>query len=134
MFDIVIKDNMDISSIVDIFKNLFKKIITKNFETIDRISQNNRLLNIEIISHCYSNILSNFSYTIELLQSNFGLNGHKVFNDVVEMMKMEMDNLIKMLILAHLHEKNIVIKKIKIQILIPMMNNKKKKKKRTNFY
>lgn len=107
MFDIVIKDNMDISSIVDIFKNLFKKIITKNFEIIDGISQNDRLLNIEIISHCYSNILSNFSYTIELLQSNFGLNGHKVFNDVVEMMKMEMDNLIKMLILAHLHEKNI---------------------------
>ena len=107
MFDIVIKDNMDISSIVDIFKNLFKKIITKNFEIIDGISQNDRLLNIEIISHCYSNILSNFSYTNELLQSNFGLNGHKVFNDVVEMMKMEMDNLIKMLILAHLHEKNI---------------------------
>ena len=25
MFDIIIKDNMDISSIVDIFKNLFKK-------------------------------------------------------------------------------------------------------------
>jgi len=35
MFDIIIKDNMDISSIVDIFKNLFKKIITKNFETIE---------------------------------------------------------------------------------------------------
>ena len=107
MFDIVIKDNMDISSIVDIFKNSFKKIITKNFEIIERISQQNRIMNIEIISHCYSNILSNFSYTIELIQSNFGLNGRKVFYEVIEMMKNEMDNLIKMLVLAHLHEKNI---------------------------
>ena len=31
MFDIIIKDNMDISSIVDIFKKLFQKIISKNF-------------------------------------------------------------------------------------------------------
>ena len=44
MFDIIIKDNMDISSIVDIFKNLFKKIITKNFEIIEGLSQN-KLIN-----------------------------------------------------------------------------------------
>jgi len=100
---------MDISSIVDIFKNLFKKIITKNFETIESKSQNklDKLTNIKIISNCYSNILSNFSYTIELIQSNFGLNGRKIFNEVIEMMKTEMDNLIKMLIMAYLHEKNI---------------------------
>ena len=109
MFDIIIKDNMDISSIVDIFKNLFKKIITKNFETIESKSQNklDKLTNIKIISNCYSNLLSNFSYTIELIQSNFGLNGRKIFNEVIEMMKTEMDNLIKMLIMAYLHEKNI---------------------------
>ena len=106
MFDIIIKDNMDISSIVDIFKNLFKKIITKNFELIEGTSQN-KIINIKIISYCYSIILSNFSYTIELIQSNFGLNGRKIFNEVIEMMKTEMDNLIKMLILAYLHEKNI---------------------------
>ena len=45
MFDIIIKDNMDISSIVDMFTNLFKKIITKHFEIIGRISQNNKLTN-----------------------------------------------------------------------------------------
>ena len=106
MFDIIIKDNMDISSIVDIFKNLFKKIITKNFEIIEGLSQN-KLINVKIISNCYSNILSNFCYTIELIQTNFGLNGRRIFNDVIEMMKTEMDNFIKMLILADLHEKNI---------------------------
>ena len=106
MFDIIIKDNMDISSIVDIFKNLFKKIITKNFEIIEGKTQN-KFTNIKIISNCYSNILSNFSYTIELIQSNFGLNGRRIFNEVIEMMKTEMDNLIKMLIMAYLHEKNI---------------------------
>ena len=106
MFDIIIKDNMDISSIVDIFKNLFKKIITKNFEIIEGLSQN-KLINVKIISNCYSNILSNFCYTIELIQTNFGLNGRRIFNDAFEMMKTEMDNFIKMLILADLHEKNI---------------------------
>ena len=106
MFDIIIKDNMDISSIVDIFKNLFKKIITKNFEIIEGLSQN-KLINVKIISNCYSNILSNFCYTIELIQTNFGLNGRRIFNDAIEMMKTEMDNFIKMLILADLHEKNI---------------------------
>ena len=106
MFDIIIKDNMDISSIVDIFKNLFQKIITKNFELIEQITKN-KLTNIKIISYCYSIILSNFSYTIELIQSNFGLNGRKIFNEVIEMIKTEMDNFIKMLILAYLNEKNI---------------------------
>ena len=106
MFDIIIKDNMDISSIVDIFKKLFQKIISKNFERIEQITQD-KLTNIKIISNCYSIILSNFSYTIELIQSNFGLNGRRIFNDVIEMIKNEMDNFIKMLILALLHEKNI---------------------------
>ena len=107
MFDIAIKDNMDISSIEDIFRNLFKKIISKHFEKISKISQNDKILNIQIISHCYSIILSNFLYMMELIQKNFGLNAPKVFNEVMEMMKSEMDDLIKMLILAHLHEKNI---------------------------
>ena len=104
MFDIIIKDNLDISSIVDIFKNLFKKIISKNFEAIEKISTD-KLRNIKIISNCYSIILSNFFYSIQLIQSNFGLNGKKIFNEVMEMMKLEMDELIKALILAYLHEK-----------------------------
>ena len=104
MFDIIIQDNMDISSIVDIFKNLFKKIISKNFEIIEKISKN-KITSIKIISNCYSIILSNFSYIIQLIQSNFGLNGKRIFNEVVELMKSEMDELIKALILAYLHEK-----------------------------
>ena len=104
MFDIIIRDNLDISSIVDIFKNLFKKIITYNFEKIERTSEN-KLITTKIISNCYSIILSNFSYTIQLIQSNFGLNGKRIFNEVFEMMKNEMDEFVKALILAYLHEK-----------------------------
>ena len=106
MFDIAIKDNMDISSIDDIFRKIFKEIISKHFEIISKISQNDKILNIQIISYCYSIILSNFLYTMELIQKNFGLNAPKVFNEVMEMMKSEMDDLIKMLILAQLNEKN----------------------------
>ena len=110
MFDIIIRDNMDISSIFDIFKNLFKKIITNNFEMIEKTS-NNKLINIKIISNCYSIILSNFSYSIQLIHSNFGLNAKKIFNEVFEMMRNEMDELVKALILAYLHEKMLDIDK-----------------------
>ena len=103
MFDVIIKDNMDLCSIVDIFKNLFKKLISKNFELIEKISTN-KLTNIQIISNCYSIILSNYIYIIQLIQINFGLNVKKIFNDVVETMKNEMDELIKAMILAYLHE------------------------------
>ena len=104
MFDIIIRDNLDISSIVDIFKHLFKKIITFNFEKIEKSSEN-KLINTKMISNCYSIILSNFSYTIQLIQSNFGLNAKRIFNEVFEMMRNEMDELVKALIQAYLHEK-----------------------------
>ena len=107
MFDIIIKDNMDITSVFDIFKNLFHKIISKNFETIEKISKD-KLKNIKIISNCYSIILSNFNYTLDLISENFGL-AKKIFNEVIEMMKNEMDELIKALILAYLHEKSLDI-------------------------
>ena len=58
-----------------------------------------------MISNCYSIILSNFSYTIQLIQSNFGLNAKRIFNEVFEMMRNEMDELVKALIQAYLHEK-----------------------------
>ena len=102
MFEIIIKDNMDISAIVEVFKVVFKKIITKNFELVENKSIN-KLTNIEIISNCYSNILSNYSYIIQLIQSNFGLNV-KIFNEVTLKIKNEMDELVKCLILAYLHE------------------------------
>ena len=107
MFDIIIKDNMDITSVFDIFKNLFHKIISKNFETIEKISKD-KLINIKIISNCYSIILSNFNYTLDLISENFGL-AKKIFNEILEMMKSEMDELIKALILAYLHEKSLDI-------------------------
>ena len=104
MFDIIIKDNMDISSIVNLFKNSFKKIISNNFEIIEKIPID-KFQSIKIISNCYSIILSNFTYIIQLIQDNFGLNGKKIFGDVIDIMKIEMDEFVKALVLAYLHEK-----------------------------
>ena len=124
MFDIIIKDNMDMYSIFEIFKNLFKKIITNNFEVIESKSTN-KLSNIKIISHCYSIILSNFIYILELIHLNFGLNGKKIFNEIVELMKNEMDELIKAVILAYLHEKILEIDTNWILFLQELKNTKK---------
>ena len=104
MFDIIIKDNMDITSIVDLFKKSFKKIISNNFEIIEKVPID-KLSSIKIISNCYSIILSNFVYIIQLVQDNFGLNGKKIFGEVVDKIKSEMDELAKALVLAYLHEK-----------------------------
>ena len=104
MFDIIIKDNMDITTIVDLFKKSFKKIISNNFEIIEKVPTD-KFTSIKIIVNCYSIILSNFVYIIQLIQDNSGLNGKKIFGEVVDMMKVEMDEFIKALILAYLHEK-----------------------------
>ena len=104
MFDIIIKDNMDISTIVDLFKKSFKKIISNNFEKIEKVPTD-KLTSIKIISNCYSIILSNFVYIIQLIQDNFGLNGKRMFGEVIDMMKVEMDEFVKALVLAYLHEK-----------------------------
>ena len=104
MFDIIIKDNMDITSIVDLFKKSFKKIIANNFEIIEKMPID-KFESIKIISNCYSNILSNFKYIIQLVQDNFGLNGKKMFGEVIDKMKIDMDEFVKALVLAYLHEK-----------------------------
>ena len=134
MFEIIIKDNMDITTIVDLFKKSFKKIISKNFEIIEKLPID-KFTSIKIIVNCYSIILSNFAYIIQLIQNNFGLNGKKIFGDVFDMMKFEMDELVKALILAYLHEKMfenenewkpflIEIKKVKLISNIYFQNSK----------
>ena len=104
MFDIIIKDNMDISTIVDLFKKSFKKIISNNFEIIEKVPTD-KFTSIKIIANCYDIILSNFVYIIQLIQDNFGLNCKKIFGEVVDLMKVEMDEFVKALVLAYLHEK-----------------------------
>ena len=104
MFDIIIKANFDINYIVDLFKKIFKKIISNNFEIIEKLPLD-KFTSIQVITNCYSIILSNFAYIIQLIQNIFGLNGKKVFGEVIDMIKTEMDELVKALVLAYLHEK-----------------------------
>ena len=102
MFDIIIKDGMDVNLIVDKFKEVLRKIIVSNFDLIEKES-NNKLVIIYIISNCYTILLSNYFYIIELLQINFGLS-IKLFDEVTQIIKEEMDKYISIVILAYLHE------------------------------
>ena len=102
MFDIIIKDGMDLNLIVDKYKEVLSKIIVNNFDLIEKES-NNKLVIIYIISNCYTIVLSNYFYIIELLQKNFGLN-IKIFNEVTRIIKEEMDKFVSIVILAYLHE------------------------------
>ena len=102
MVDIIIKDGMDMNIIVNKYKDVLRKIIVDNFDLIEKES-NNKLVIIYIISNCYTILLSNYFYIIEVLQKNFGLN-IKIFNDVTQVIKEEMDKFVSIVILAYLHE------------------------------
>ena len=102
MFDIIIKDGMDLNLIVDKYKEVLRTIIVNNFDFIEKES-NNKLVIIYMISNCYTILLSNYFYIIELLQKNFGLN-IKIFNEVTRIIKEEMDKFVSIVILAYLHE------------------------------
>ncbi len=102
MFDIIIKDGMDVNLIVDKYKEVLRKIIVNNFDLIEKES-NKQLVIIYVISNCYTVLLSNYFYIIEVLQKNFGLN-IKIFNEVTRIIKEEMDKFVSIVILAYLHE------------------------------
>ena len=102
MFDIIIKDGLDINLIVDKYKEALKKIIVNNFDLIEKES-NNKLVIIYIISNCYTILLSNYFYIIELLQKNLGLSV-KLFDEMTQVIKEDMDKYISIVILAYLHE------------------------------
>ena len=89
MFEIIIKDNLDVNSIVSVFQDVFIKLITKNYEIIQNITTN-KLLILKIVSNCFSVILSNYFYIIMLIQNNFGFR-IKIFGEVTELIKKEMD-------------------------------------------
>ena len=96
MFEIIIKDNLDINVIVAVFQDVFLKLINKNFEIIQNITKN-KLLMLKITSHCFSIILSNYFYIIMLIQNNFGFR-IKIFGEITELIKKEMDKYIMELI------------------------------------
>ena len=89
MFEIIIKDNLDINTIVSVFQDVFLKLINKNFEIIQNITKN-KLTMIKIAANCFSIILSNYFYIIMLIQNNFGFR-IKIFGEVTELINKEMD-------------------------------------------
>ena len=102
LFYIIKKDNLDITLIISIFQEIFKKIINYNLKEIEN-QTTNKLLLIKIISNCYSILLSNYCYIIYLIQINFSLNS-KSFNELTNLMKIQMDKLIIDLIKSYLNE------------------------------
>ena len=96
MFEIIIKDNLDVNVIVSVFQDVFIKLVNKNFEIIQNITTN-KLLILKIAANCFSILLSNYFYIIMLIQNNFGFR-IKIFGDVTDLLKKEMDNNISNLV------------------------------------
>ena len=102
MFEIIIKDNLDINVIISVFQDVFIKLLKKNFEIIQNITKN-KLLILKIASNCFSIILSNYFYIIMLIQNNFGFR-IKIFGEVTELIKKEMDKNISNLVIDYYND------------------------------
>ena len=102
MFEIIIKDNLDVNVIVSVFQDVFIKLVIKNFEIIQNITKN-KLLILKIASNCFSIILSNYYYIIILIQNNFGIR-LRIFGDVTELIRKEMDKNICNLVIDYYND------------------------------
>ncbi len=102
MFEIIIKDNLDVNVIVSVFQDVFIKLIKKNFEIIQNITKN-KLLILKIASNCFSIILSNYYYIIILIQNNFGVR-IRIFGDVTELIRKEIDKKICDLVIDYFND------------------------------
>ena len=102
LFDIIIRSSTDITLIISIFQETFKRIIYNNLKEIEN-QTTNKLLLIKLISNCYSTFLSNYLYILYLFKKNFDKN-FIGFNEILKLMKEEMNKIIIGLIKSYLNE------------------------------
>ena len=102
LFDIIIRSTRDITLIISIFQETFKRIIYNNLKEIEN-QTTNKLLLIKLISNCYSTFLSNYLYILYLFKKNFDKNFIS-FNEILKLMKEEMNKIIIGLIKSYLNE------------------------------
>ena len=99
---VIINKKTEINLIISIFKEIFENVIYYNLKEIEN-KTTNKLLLIKIISNCYSIILSNYCYIICLLKKNFRLNTNN-FNEITNLIKKKMNNIIVDLIKSYLYD------------------------------
>ena len=93
LLKIIIKDNVDIKSIVIKLKETFKNILKNTFNKIQSFNLN-EVQKLYFISNSFTIILSNYFYLLYIFQNNFGL-APKIFKELTIYIRNEMDIIIK---------------------------------------
>jgi hypothetical protein len=101
MLSLIIKDNVDIFLIVDSLKQVFKNLVLNNYDKVNKLNLDDPE-KINILTHCYMIIVSNYNYILTLFTNNCGL-APKIFKELTNYIHFEMDKIIKALISGCLH-------------------------------
>ena len=101
LLNLIIKDNVDIFSIIESLNQIFKNLILNNYEKIQQLNLDEPE-KIYILSHCYMIIISNYYYILILFTNNYGL-APKIFIELTNFINLEMNKIIKALISGYLH-------------------------------
>ena len=101
MLSLIIKDNVDIFSIVGSLNQVFKNLVLNNYDKVHKLNLDDPE-KINILTHCYMIIVSNYNYILTLFTNNFGL-APKIFKELTNDINFEIDKIIKALISGCLH-------------------------------
>ena len=101
MLSLIIKDNVDIFSIVDSLNQVFKNLVLNNYDKVYKLNLEDPE-KINILTHCYMIIVSNYNYILTLFTNNCGL-APKIFKELTNYIHFEIDKIIKALITGYLH-------------------------------
>ena len=102
LLNIIIKDNLDIKSIIIKLKETFKIILKNLYNKIQTLNIN-EIIKFYIASNSFTIILSNYFYLLYIFQNNFGL-APKIFKELTIYIRNEMDIILKNPILEYLNQ------------------------------
>ena len=101
--NIIIKDNVDIFSIIERLERIFKSLIIRIFDSVQKTASLSNKELLYIISNAFVIVISNYNYLINLFLINFGLMP-KIFSELTKTINSEMTKLIKALVSSAMQE------------------------------
>lgn len=103
IINLIIKDNVDIFSIIERLERIFKSLIIRIFDSMQKIKSLSNNEMIYVISNAFVVVNSNYNYLINLFMNNFGLMP-KIFIELTKTINNEMNQIIKALISSTMQE------------------------------
>lgn len=103
IINLIIKDNVDIFSIIERLERIFKSLVIRIFDSMQKLKSLSNNETLYVISNAFVIVNSNYNYLINLFMTNFGLMP-KIFIELTKTINNEMNQIIKALISSIMQE------------------------------